>query len=69
MVRQFLPGMMERNDGHIVAISSVAGFEGLAKCAPYAASKSGLNGEYNKCAKNFYYKTSLGQHAVNLRRP
>jgi short-subunit dehydrogenase len=37
-----LPGMLERGRGHIVAISSLAGFAGLPMSAAYSASKGGM---------------------------
>ncbi|QQS33191.1 MAG: SDR family NAD(P)-dependent oxidoreductase [Acidobacteriota bacterium] len=41
-VHAVLPGMKRRNSGHIVAISSLAGFRGLPKSAAYSASKAGM---------------------------
>lgn len=37
-----LPDMLERGSGHLVAISSLAGFRGLPKSAAYSASKAGM---------------------------
>ena len=37
-----LPQMLERGSGHLVAISSLAGFRGLPKSAAYSASKAGM---------------------------
>jgi short-subunit dehydrogenase len=37
-----LPQMLERGGGHLVAISSLAGFRGLPKSAAYSASKAGM---------------------------
>lgn len=37
-----LPQMIERGSGHLVAISSLAGFRGLPKSAAYSASKAGM---------------------------
>jgi all-trans-retinol dehydrogenase (NAD+) len=42
--RAFLPGMYERNSGHIVNISSAAGTIGVAGLAVYAATKWGVWG-------------------------
>jgi short-subunit dehydrogenase len=38
-----LPGMVARNSGHIVGISSIAAWRGLPKSAAYSASKAGLS--------------------------
>lgn len=41
-VSAVLPQMLERGNGQLVAISSLAGFRGLPKSASYCASKAGL---------------------------
>jgi all-trans-retinol dehydrogenase (NAD+) len=38
-VKAFLPGMLERNSGHLVTISSAAGIVGVTGLADYSASK------------------------------
>jgi all-trans-retinol dehydrogenase (NAD+) len=37
--KAFLPGMVERNRGHVVTIASASSFVGVAKLTDYAASK------------------------------
>jgi short-subunit dehydrogenase len=37
-----LPSMLERNEGHLVGISSLAGYRGLPGAAAYCASKAAL---------------------------
>lgn len=41
-VHAVLPSMLKRGKGHLVAISSLAGFRGLPKSAAYSASKAGM---------------------------
>lgn len=41
-VEAVVPGMVERKDGHIVGISSLAGFRGLPGVAGYCAAKAAL---------------------------
>lgn len=41
-VAAVLPQMLDRGEGQIVAISSLAGFRGLPKSAAYCASKAGM---------------------------
>jgi short-subunit dehydrogenase len=40
---QFIPSLIKQKSGHLVAISSIAGFFSFAKSHPYCASKSALN--------------------------
>lgn len=41
-VHAVVPQMIERGSGHLVAISSLAGFRGLPKSAAYSASKAAM---------------------------
>lgn len=41
-VHAVVPRMIDRGSGHLVAISSLAGFRGLPKSAAYSASKAGM---------------------------
>ena len=42
-VAAVLPGMLERKQGHLVAISSLAAYRGLPKSAAYSASKAAMS--------------------------
>lgn len=42
-VAAVVPTMLEQNEGHIVAISSLAGYRGLKKSSAYSASKAGMS--------------------------
>ncbi|XP_015175474.1 PREDICTED: short-chain dehydrogenase/reductase family 16C member 6-like isoform X2 [Polistes dominula] len=44
VLQAFLPSMIEKNHGHIVAISSMAGMVGLSNLVPYCASKFAVRG-------------------------
>ncbi|XP_012229115.1 short-chain dehydrogenase/reductase family 16C member 6 [Linepithema humile] len=44
MLQAFLPGMLRKNSGHIVAISSIAGLAGLPNIVPYSGSKCAVAG-------------------------
>lgn len=41
-IHAVVPHMLERGSGHIVGVSSLAGFRGLPKSAAYSASKAGM---------------------------
>lgn len=42
-VAEVLPGMLERDRGHLVAVGSLAGYGGLPRTAAYSASKGALH--------------------------
>ena len=44
LLRQFLPGMLARDDGVVVSVSSMMGLMGGSRLAPYCASKWALVG-------------------------
>jgi len=49
-VKAFLPDMIERNHGHIVTISSLAGTQGVPGLGDYCASKFGAFG-FDECVR------------------
>ncbi|XP_011165455.1 17-beta-hydroxysteroid dehydrogenase 13 [Solenopsis invicta] len=44
MLQAFLPSMIEKNHGHVVALSSIAGLVGLPNLVPYSATKYAVLG-------------------------
>lgn len=44
LIQAFLPSMMEKNHGHLVAMSSMAGVVGLRNLVPYCATKFAVRG-------------------------
>jgi len=44
MLQMFLPGMLRRDHGHVVGISSMAGMLGLRNLVPYCSSKFAVRG-------------------------
>ncbi|XP_018354254.1 PREDICTED: 17-beta-hydroxysteroid dehydrogenase 13-like [Trachymyrmex septentrionalis] len=44
MLQAYLPSMMKRNYGHIVALSSIAGIVGFPNLVPYSATKHAVLG-------------------------
>lgn len=59
----FLPGMIERGSGHIVNISSIAGWLGARGLTSYCASKFGLRGFGESLARDL---EGTGVHVTNV---
>ncbi len=59
----FLPGMLERGSGHVVNISSLAGWLGSRGMSPYCASKFGLRGFGESLARDL---RGTGVHVSNV---
>lgn len=58
-----LPGMLNRNEGHIVNISSLAGKSGPSCQEVYAATKAGLIG-FTNSLRATYRKTNVGASVI-----
>lgn len=52
-VAAVLPEMLEQRSGHLVAISSLAGFRGLPKSAAYSGSKAGMTAFFESLRLDF----------------
>lgn len=75
LTKSFLPGMMERNHGHIVTIASLAGYIGVNKLVDYCSTKfaavgfddalkselsaDGYDGIHTTCICPFYINTGM----------
>ena len=55
-VHAVLPQMLERRSGHLVAVSSLAGFRGLPKSAAYSASKAGMTALFESIRLDVQHK-------------
>lgn len=44
MLKAFLPRMIEIDRGHVVSLSSIAGYAGAPNMVPYTASKFAVRG-------------------------
>lgn len=63
MFQAFLPKMIERNHGHIVAMSSMAGVMGFQNLVPYCGSKFAVRGVQEALSEELRCKTN-GQSKV-----
>ena len=55
-VHAVLPQMLEQGSGHLVAVSSLAGFRGLPKSAAYSASKAGMTAFFESVRLDVQHK-------------
>lgn len=62
MMREFLPGMLKRNHGHVVAISSVASLGAGPNGSAYIATKWATTGKL----KLFTTSINISPHGTNL---
>ena len=59
-IHAVVPQMIERGSGHIVGISSLAGFRGLPKSAAYSASKAGMTAFFESV------RLDVAKHGVDV---
>lgn len=64
MIREFVPDMMERNSGSVVAISSMAGMVGTANLNDYCASKYAVVGLMESLEGELYNEGKRGVHCT-----
>lgn len=65
MFQAFLPRMMEKNHGHIVALSSIAGIIGFNNLIPYCGSKYAVRGMMEALAEELR-QYSNGKSQIKL---
>jgi short-subunit dehydrogenase len=65
LVRQVLPGMLERGRGHVVNISSMAGRTSFPYTEAYAAAKDGLIG-FTRVLRGDYRRHGVSASALIL---
>lgn len=63
-VKCFVPGMLERNHGHIVNIASAAGISGVNGLADYCASKFAAVGFDESLRMEFLSMEKTGVHTT-----
>lgn len=64
MYQAFLPRMMERNRGHIVALSSIAGIVGFKNLVPYCGSKFAVRGMMEALAEELRVYSNGGSKVI-----
>lgn len=64
MLQAFLPSMKERNHGHIVAMSSMAGLIGFKNLVPYCGTKFAVRGVMEALENELFDETE-GNSKVN----
>jgi all-trans-retinol dehydrogenase (NAD+) len=62
-IRAFLPGMVERNSGHLVTIASAAGIIGVARLSDYSAGKFACFG-LDEALRSEFRKSRLRIHTT-----
>jgi len=68
MLQAYLPSMIKKNYGHIVALSSIAGIVGLPNLVPYSASKYAVKGKSNLFYIYIYIYIYLSEiNEINFR--
>lgn len=65
MFQAFLPRMIEKNHGHIVALSSIAGIIGFNNLVPYCGSKYAVRGMMEALAEELRQQTN-GKSQIKL---
>jgi short-subunit dehydrogenase len=64
VTRALLPGMVQRGEGHIVQVASIAGKRGFERQAAYCASKFALTG-YSEALRQELRDTGVRVHVVH----
>ena len=63
-IREFVPAMLKRNSGSVVAVSSMAGMVGTARLSDYCASKFAVLGLMESLTGQIYNEGKTGVHCT-----
>ncbi|XP_064490243.1 short-chain dehydrogenase/reductase family 16C member 6-like isoform X2 [Ornithodoros turicata] len=69
LIREFLPGMLAQKEGHIVALSSIAGFIGTGYLTDYCASKFAVRGLMYALEEELYQMDQLDNIKLTIVCP
>eukprot|EP00795_Rhopilema_esculentum_P006865 gene6865-12464_t len=64
--RAFAPAMIKSNHGHIVAVASILGTDGLAQLTEYCATKYAVNGFMQSLRREFDFQGYDGIHCTTV---
>ncbi|KAL7306677.1 hypothetical protein TKK_0001351 [Trichogramma kaykai] len=67
MLQAFLPDMLAKNHGHVVALSSMAGIIGVTNLVPYCATKFAVRGMMEALSEELRVATSCGGTNSNIQ--
>ncbi|XP_001600199.2 short-chain dehydrogenase/reductase family 16C member 6 isoform X2 [Nasonia vitripennis] len=67
ILQAFLPDMLAKNHGHVVALSSIAGIVGLTNLVPYCASKFAVRGLMEALSEELRISSSVGGTKSNIK--
>lgn len=68
-VQGFLPDMITKRKGHIMATSSMAGFVGMAGAGDYAATKAGLIAFHETLSQELKHRYKCPQIKISIVYP
>ncbi|KAJ8684465.1 hypothetical protein QAD02_020257 [Eretmocerus hayati] len=67
ILQAFLPDMLAKNHGHVIALSSMAGMVGLTNLVPYCATKFAVRGMMEALGEELRTSSSVGGTCSNIK--